>query len=62
MAEEEEEEAWKEEEEEEEVKAKLTSQGHPFQAGTQSGPASSFWISFGYPFRPKQQSLLPING
>ena len=33
MAEEEEEEAW-EEEEEEEVKAKLTSQGHPFQAGT----------------------------
>ena len=58
MAEEEEEEAW----EEEEVKAKLTSQGHPFQAGTQSGPASSFWISFGYPFRPKQQSLLPING
>ena len=58
MAEEEEEEAW----EEEEVKAKLTSQGHPFQAGTQSGPASSFWISFGYPFRPKQQFLLPING
>ena len=51
MAEEKEEEAW----EEEEVKAKLTSQGHPFQAGTQSGPASSFWISFRYPFRPNQQ-------
>ena len=59
MAKEEGEEVW---EEEEEVGAELTSQGHPFQAGTQLGPASSIWISFGYPFRPKQQSLLPING
>ena len=50
MSEEEGEEAW---EEEEEVGAEPTSQGHPSQAGTQSGPANSFWTSFGYPFRPK---------
>ena len=49
MAKEEGEEAW---EEEEEVGAEPTSQGHPFQAGTQIGPASSVWISFGYPFHP----------
>ena len=59
MAEEKEEEAW---EEEEEVEAKPTSQWNPFQAGTQSGPTSSFWISFRYPFRPKQQFLLLDNG
>ena len=59
MAKEEGEEAW---EEEEEVGAEPTSQGHPFQAGTQLGPASSVWISFGYPFRLKQQFLLSVDG
>ena len=59
MAEEEGEEAW---EEEEEVGAEPTSQGHPFQTGAQLGPASSVWISLGYPFRPKQQFLLSVDG
>ena len=60
MAEEEGEEAW--EEEKEEVGAEPTSQGHPFQTGAQLGPASFVWISFGYPFRPKQQFLLSVDG
>ena len=59
MAEKEGGEAW---EEKEEVGAEPTSQGHPFQAGTQSSPANFFWASFGYPFCPKQQFLLPVDG
>ena len=51
MAEEEGEEVW--EEEEEEVGAELISQVHHFQAGTLLSLASFFWISFGYPSRPK---------
>ena len=50
MAEEEGEEVW---EEEEEVGAESISQVHPFQVGSLLSPASFFWISFGYPSRPK---------
>ena len=59
MAEEEGEEVW---DEEEEVRAEPIFQVHPFQAGTLLSPASSFWIFFGYPFRPKRWFLLPANG
>ena len=59
MAEEKGEEVW---EEDEEVGAASTSQEHPFQATTLLSPASSFWILFGCPFRPRKRFLLPTDG
>ena len=50
MAEEEGEKVW---EEEGEGVAEPISQVHHFQAGTLLSLASFFWISFGYPSRPK---------
>ena len=50
MAKEEGEEVW---EEEEKVEAEPIFQVHSFQARTLLSPASFFWISFGYPSRPK---------
>ena len=40
-------------EEEDKVGVETISQEHPLQAGTLLSPVSSFWIFFGYPFRPK---------